>query len=142
MILAWLPAGSPILLQLLFRLWFNERRATVNCLLLLVHPSHFVNRTYVLTGVLCVRSDRLKPFTSYQFRVKATNDIGDSEYSEQSEAITTLQDGNVTLTKTQARCHLFSNKFRTRFEQYLKKCPTKKFSTNFGNISNKFRKKC
>ncbi|KAF0025692.1 hypothetical protein F2P81_022573 [Scophthalmus maximus] len=35
---------------------------------------------------------RLKPFTSYQFRVKATNDIGDSEYSEQSEAITTLQD--------------------------------------------------
>lgn len=38
-------------------------------------------------------SDRLKPFTSYQFRVKATNDIGDSEYSEESEAITTLQDG-------------------------------------------------
>uniref|UniRef100_A0A3B1IV52 Sidekick cell adhesion molecule 2 n=1 Tax=Astyanax mexicanus TaxID=7994 RepID=A0A3B1IV52_ASTMX len=36
--------------------------------------------------------DRLKPFTSYQFRVKATNDIGDSEYSEDSEAITTLQD--------------------------------------------------
>lgn len=37
--------------------------------------------------------DRLKPFTSYQFRVKATNDIGDSEYSQESEAITTLQDG-------------------------------------------------
>uniref|UniRef100_A0A8C6MIQ1 Sidekick cell adhesion molecule 2 n=1 Tax=Nothobranchius furzeri TaxID=105023 RepID=A0A8C6MIQ1_NOTFU len=36
--------------------------------------------------------DRLKPFTSYQFRVKATNDIGDSRYSEESEAITTLQD--------------------------------------------------
>ncbi|XP_041941993.1 protein sidekick-2 isoform X3 [Alosa sapidissima] len=36
--------------------------------------------------------DKLKPFTSYQFRVKATNDIGDSEYSEDSEAITTLQD--------------------------------------------------
>ncbi|CAM4711598.1 unnamed protein product [Leuciscus chuanchicus] len=36
--------------------------------------------------------DRLKPFTSYQFRVKATNDIGDSDYSEESEAITTLQD--------------------------------------------------
>ncbi|XP_066520698.1 protein sidekick-2 isoform X2 [Hoplias malabaricus] len=35
---------------------------------------------------------RLKPFTSYQFRVKATNDIGDSEYSEDSEAVTTLQD--------------------------------------------------
>jgi len=36
---------------------------------------------------------RLKPFTSYQFRVKATNDIGDSEYSKESDAITTLQDG-------------------------------------------------
>uniref|UniRef100_A0A1A8HEA8 Sidekick cell adhesion molecule 2 n=1 Tax=Nothobranchius korthausae TaxID=1143690 RepID=A0A1A8HEA8_9TELE len=36
--------------------------------------------------------NRLKPFTSYQFRVKATNDIGDSRYSEESEAITTLQD--------------------------------------------------
>uniref|UniRef100_A0A8C5B5A4 Fibronectin type-III domain-containing protein n=1 Tax=Gadus morhua TaxID=8049 RepID=A0A8C5B5A4_GADMO len=36
--------------------------------------------------------DRLKPFTSYQFRVKATNDIGDSEYSTDSEAVTTLQD--------------------------------------------------
>ncbi|XP_035253841.1 protein sidekick-2-like isoform X1 [Anguilla anguilla] len=36
--------------------------------------------------------DRLKPFTSYQFRVKATNDIGDSEYSDSSEAVTTLQD--------------------------------------------------
>ncbi|XP_011602329.2 protein sidekick-2 isoform X2 [Takifugu rubripes] len=35
---------------------------------------------------------RLKPFTSYQFRVKATNDIGDSEYSQESETITTLQD--------------------------------------------------
>ncbi|KAK3559960.1 hypothetical protein QTP86_030316 [Hemibagrus guttatus] len=36
--------------------------------------------------------DRLKPFTSYQFRVKATNDIGDSDYSQESDAITTLQD--------------------------------------------------
>ncbi|XP_068511040.1 protein sidekick-2 isoform X3 [Anas acuta] len=35
--------------------------------------------------------DRLKPFTSYKFRVKATNDIGDSEYSEESESLTTLQ---------------------------------------------------
>ncbi|XP_053710693.1 protein sidekick-2 isoform X6 [Synchiropus splendidus] len=35
---------------------------------------------------------RLKPFTSYKFRVKATNDIGDSEYSPESEAVTTLQD--------------------------------------------------
>ncbi|XP_058262226.1 protein sidekick-2 isoform X1 [Hemibagrus wyckioides] len=36
--------------------------------------------------------DRLKPFTSYQFRVKATNDIGDSDYSQENDAITTLQD--------------------------------------------------
>ncbi|XP_010209386.1 PREDICTED: LOW QUALITY PROTEIN: protein sidekick-2, partial [Tinamus guttatus] len=35
--------------------------------------------------------DRLKPFTSYKFRVKATNDIGDSDYSEESESLTTLQ---------------------------------------------------
>ncbi|KAG8564833.1 hypothetical protein GDO81_012588 [Engystomops pustulosus] len=35
--------------------------------------------------------DRLKPFTSYKFRVKATNDIGDSEYSGESESLTTLQ---------------------------------------------------
>lgn len=38
-------------------------------------------------------SCRLKPFTSYKFRVKATNDIGDSEYSEESESLTTLQAG-------------------------------------------------
>ena len=42
---------------------------------------------------LFFRLQRLKPFTSYQFRIKATNDIGDSEYSQESEAITTLQDG-------------------------------------------------
>ncbi|ETE68990.1 Protein sidekick-2, partial [Ophiophagus hannah] len=35
--------------------------------------------------------NRLKPFTTYKFRVKATNDIGDSEYSEESESLTTLQ---------------------------------------------------
>lgn len=35
--------------------------------------------------------DRLKPFTSYKFRVKATNDIGDSEFSAESEPLTTLQ---------------------------------------------------
>nr|XP_045038349.2 protein sidekick-2 isoform X2 [Desmodus rotundus] len=35
--------------------------------------------------------DKLKPFTSYKFRVKATNDIGDSEFSEESEPLTTLQ---------------------------------------------------
>lgn len=49
---------------------------------------------------------RLKPFTSYQFRVKATNDIGDSEYCEESEAITTLQDGkNLWLTQHAPQRH-------------------------------------
>lgn len=40
---------------------------------------------------------RLKPFTSYKFRVKATNDIGDSEFSEESEPLTTLQAGQCPL---------------------------------------------
>ncbi|XP_030646363.1 LOW QUALITY PROTEIN: protein sidekick-1 [Chanos chanos] len=36
--------------------------------------------------------DRLKPFTSYKLRMMATNDVGDSEYSQETDAITTLQD--------------------------------------------------
>uniref|UniRef100_A0A8C2DYE7 Sidekick cell adhesion molecule 1a n=1 Tax=Cyprinus carpio TaxID=7962 RepID=A0A8C2DYE7_CYPCA len=36
--------------------------------------------------------DRLKPFTSYKLRMMATNDIGDSKYSQETDAITTLQD--------------------------------------------------
>ncbi|XP_035260908.1 protein sidekick-1 isoform X3 [Anguilla anguilla] len=36
--------------------------------------------------------DRLKPFTSYKLRMMATNDIGDSAYSKETDAITTLQD--------------------------------------------------
>uniref|UniRef100_A0A9J8AZB0 Sidekick cell adhesion molecule 1 n=1 Tax=Cyprinus carpio carpio TaxID=630221 RepID=A0A9J8AZB0_CYPCA len=39
--------------------------------------------------------DRLKPFTSYKLRMMATNDIGDSKYSQETDAITTLQDGDV-----------------------------------------------
>uniref|UniRef100_A0A8D2J624 Sidekick cell adhesion molecule 2 n=1 Tax=Varanus komodoensis TaxID=61221 RepID=A0A8D2J624_VARKO len=39
--------------------------------------------------------NRLKPFTTYKFRLKATNDIGDSEYSEESEPLTTLQAGTL-----------------------------------------------
>ncbi|XP_060911472.1 protein sidekick-1-like isoform X1 [Labrus mixtus] len=35
--------------------------------------------------------ERLKPFTSYKFRMLATNDIGDSVLSKETEAITTLQ---------------------------------------------------
>uniref|UniRef100_A0A3B4UYM2 Sidekick cell adhesion molecule 1 n=1 Tax=Seriola dumerili TaxID=41447 RepID=A0A3B4UYM2_SERDU len=37
--------------------------------------------------------DGLKPFTSYKFRMLATNDIGDSVLSKETEAVTTLQDG-------------------------------------------------
>ncbi|KAA8595226.1 hypothetical protein FQN60_012361, partial [Etheostoma spectabile] len=36
--------------------------------------------------------DRLKPFTSYKFRMLATNDVGDSVLSKETEAVTTLQD--------------------------------------------------
>uniref|UniRef100_A0A4W2C8V6 Uncharacterized protein n=1 Tax=Bos indicus x Bos taurus TaxID=30522 RepID=A0A4W2C8V6_BOBOX len=37
--------------------------------------------------------ERLRPFTSYKLRLKATNDIGDSDFSAETEAVTTLQDG-------------------------------------------------
>lgn len=36
---------------------------------------------------------RLKPFTSYKFRMLATNDVGNSLLSKETEAVTTLQDG-------------------------------------------------
>uniref|UniRef100_A0A673I6Y0 Protein sidekick-1-like n=1 Tax=Sinocyclocheilus rhinocerous TaxID=307959 RepID=A0A673I6Y0_9TELE len=36
--------------------------------------------------------NRLKPFTSYKLRMMATNDVGDSKYSQETDAITTLQD--------------------------------------------------
>lgn len=36
--------------------------------------------------------ERLRPFTSYELRLKATNDIGDSDFSAETEAVTTLQD--------------------------------------------------
>ncbi|XP_066545960.1 protein sidekick-1 [Amia ocellicauda] len=36
--------------------------------------------------------DRLKPYTSYKLRMMATNDIGDSPYSNETDAITTLPD--------------------------------------------------
>ncbi|XP_021078405.1 protein sidekick-1 [Mus pahari] len=36
--------------------------------------------------------ERLRPFTSYKLRLKATNDIGDSDFSVETEAVTTLQD--------------------------------------------------
>ncbi|XP_076996596.1 protein sidekick-1 isoform X1 [Tamandua tetradactyla] len=35
---------------------------------------------------------RLRPFTSYKLRLKATNDIGDSAFSAETEPVTTLQD--------------------------------------------------
>uniref|UniRef100_A0A8C2AST9 Sidekick cell adhesion molecule 2b n=1 Tax=Cyprinus carpio TaxID=7962 RepID=A0A8C2AST9_CYPCA len=56
--------------------------------------------------------DRLKPFTSYQFRVKATNDIGDSDYSEESEAITTLQDEKTAI------CDFCSSVDLTKHKRY------------------------
>ncbi|TMS15293.1 Protein sidekick-2 [Larimichthys crocea] len=44
------------------------------------------------TVPLCVSQPRVALLHCGQFRVKTTNDIGDSEYSQESEAITTLQD--------------------------------------------------
>uniref|UniRef100_A0A665VQZ9 Sidekick cell adhesion molecule 2b n=1 Tax=Echeneis naucrates TaxID=173247 RepID=A0A665VQZ9_ECHNA len=52
---------------------------------------------------------RLKPFTSYQFRVKATNDIGDSEYSEESEPPSEEKINGILLG------------FRIRYRELLKK---------------------
>ncbi|XP_048847436.1 protein sidekick-1-like [Brienomyrus brachyistius] len=36
--------------------------------------------------------ERLKPFTSYKLRMMSTNDVGDSAYSKETDAVTTLQD--------------------------------------------------
>lgn len=49
----------------------------------------------------CVYFCRLKPFTSYKLRMLATNDVGDSVLSKETEAVTTLQDGKRldTITK-------------------------------------------
>ncbi|XP_036967875.1 protein sidekick-1-like isoform X3 [Acanthopagrus latus] len=46
----------------------------------------------VLYNVTTWTVDRLKPFTSYKFRMLATNDVGDSVLSKETEAVTTLQD--------------------------------------------------
>nr|XP_023670687.1 protein sidekick-1 isoform X1 [Paramormyrops kingsleyae]XP_023670688.1 protein sidekick-1 isoform X1 [Paramormyrops kingsleyae] len=40
----------------------------------------------------CWEVDRLKPFTSYRLRMMATNDVGDSAYSKETHAVTTLPD--------------------------------------------------
>nr|KAF6448698.1 sidekick cell adhesion molecule 1 [Rousettus aegyptiacus] len=52
-------------------------------------------RTYsssVSHGATACTVERLRPFTSYKLRLKATNDIGDSDFSAETEAVTTLQD--------------------------------------------------
>ncbi|XP_070769541.1 protein sidekick-1 isoform X2 [Enoplosus armatus] len=46
----------------------------------------------ILHNVTTWTVDRLKPFTSYKFRMLATNDVGDSVLSKETEAVTTLQD--------------------------------------------------
>uniref|UniRef100_UPI00398E8C7C protein sidekick-1 isoform X2 n=1 Tax=Pristiophorus japonicus TaxID=55135 RepID=UPI00398E8C7C len=43
-------------------------------------------------GVTSYVIERLKPYTSYQLRMMATNDIGDSAFSTETEPVTTLQD--------------------------------------------------
>uniref|UniRef100_A0AAQ4PT27 Sidekick cell adhesion molecule 1a n=1 Tax=Gasterosteus aculeatus aculeatus TaxID=481459 RepID=A0AAQ4PT27_GASAC len=49
--------------------------------------------TFFCASCLSVYVFRLKPFTSYKFRMLATNDVGDSVLSKETEAVTTLQDG-------------------------------------------------
>lgn len=46
---------------------------------------------------------RLRPFTSYKLRLKATNDIGDSDFSAETDAVTTLQDGEPAGTQAGVR---------------------------------------
>ncbi|XP_045904090.1 protein sidekick-1-like isoform X1 [Micropterus dolomieu] len=46
----------------------------------------------ILHNVTTWTVNRLKPFTSYKFRMLATNDVGDSVLSKETEAVTTLQD--------------------------------------------------
>ena len=43
-----------------------------------------------LVALLCFR---LRPFTSYKLSLKATNDIGDSDFSAEMDEVTMLQDG-------------------------------------------------
>uniref|UniRef100_A0A8C0N8A3 Sidekick cell adhesion molecule 1 n=1 Tax=Canis lupus familiaris TaxID=9615 RepID=A0A8C0N8A3_CANLF len=47
--------------------------------------------------------ERLRPFTSYKLRLKATNDIGDSDFSAETDAVTTLQDGEPAGTQAGVR---------------------------------------
>lgn len=54
---------------------------------------------------LIVMFHSLNPFTSYKLRVKATNDIGDSDFSAETEAVTTLQDGKRGGEAGWGHCH-------------------------------------
>uniref|UniRef100_A0A4W6FW44 Sidekick cell adhesion molecule 1 n=1 Tax=Lates calcarifer TaxID=8187 RepID=A0A4W6FW44_LATCA len=47
-----------------------------------------------------------RPFTSYKFRMLATNDIGDSLLSKETDAITTLQDGERLIRITDTSLHM------------------------------------
>uniref|UniRef100_A0A8C2CMV1 Sidekick cell adhesion molecule 1b n=1 Tax=Cyprinus carpio TaxID=7962 RepID=A0A8C2CMV1_CYPCA len=46
------------------------------------------------TSSISHNNTSLKPYTSYKFRMMATNDVGDSAFSKETEPVTTLQDGN------------------------------------------------
>lgn len=41
-------------------------------------------------------AEGLKPYTAYQFRIRATNDIGPSGYSNATETVRTLPAGKLT----------------------------------------------
>ncbi|XP_022080215.1 protein sidekick-2-like isoform X2 [Acanthaster planci] len=53
----------------------------------------FLDRaTHIDPGVISYFVDKLSPYTDYQFRLKAHNDVGPSPWSEESDVISTEQD--------------------------------------------------
>uniref|UniRef100_A0A8C1W930 Sidekick cell adhesion molecule 1b n=1 Tax=Cyprinus carpio TaxID=7962 RepID=A0A8C1W930_CYPCA len=90
--------------------------------------------------------DRLKPYTSYKFRMMATNDVGDSAFSKETEPVTTLQDGNTrfcVLCKPPAEGTV--NGILVGYRVYYRELPREnspdepKTTTNQSTISPEFR---
>lgn len=74
-------------------------------------PGGRVSRGSEFFSISC----RLRPFTSYKLRLKATNDIGDSDFSAETEAVTTLQDGEQAGAASQLHPDLLAPRERPSF---------------------------
>ena len=57
------------------------------------YTSNLTNRVDIDASLTQLRVTRLKPSSAYSFRIKATNDVGDSAWSQGSNTITTHPDG-------------------------------------------------